>query len=67
MGCGASKNGGGGRDAANNEEGGTKAGTAAPGGRRQSVVKEVANIKVASGDAVKLTNLPRVIFIFGND
>ena len=60
MGCGASKGGG--------EKENEKAATgkdAGPGGRGKPVLKEVADIKVVSGEAVTLTDLPRVIFIFG--
>lgn len=60
MGCGASKGGGekGSGKAAAGKDGG-------PGGRRKSVLKEVVDIKAVSGEAVTLTNFPRVIFIFG--
>ena len=60
MGCGASKNSG----AAGGEAAGQPA---ASGARKQSIVAavEVPDIKVVSGEAVKLTAFPRVIFIFG--
>ena len=57
MGCGSSKGGG--------EKESEKAATGKGGGRRKSVLKEVADVKVVSGESVTLTDLPRVIFIFG--
>lgn len=56
MGCGASKGGG--------EKESVKAATGKDG-RRKSILKEVADIEVVSGEAITLTDLPRVIFIFG--
>ena len=65
MGCGASKNGGGNGEAANGKESGD-AGRPAPGARKQSIFKTIPEIKVETGEAVKLLPaLPRVIFIFG--
>ena len=58
MGCGASKGGGESEMAATGKDGG-------PDGRRKSVLKEIADIKVVSGEAITLTDFPRVIFIFG--
>ena len=59
MGCGASKSGGGEADKAKD---GNKA---AQDTRKQSIFEKIPEIKVTSGNAVKLTSLPRVIFIFG--
>lgn len=59
MGCGASKNGGGEVD---KKKGTVDQDTRA---RKQSILLEIPEIKVVSGEAVTLTSLPRVIFIFG--
>ena len=64
MGCGASKKSGAGEtDKAAKVGDGSKA---AKDTRKQSIFEKIPEIKVTSGDAVKLTaQLPRVIFIFG--
>ena len=65
MGCGASKKSGAGETDKAAKEDGSKAakGTVT---RKQSIFEKIPEIKVTSGDAVKLTaQLPRVIFIFG--
>lgn len=59
MGCGASK----GSDGVEKEE--ESKAPMAKGERRQSILKTIPEIKVTFGDTVKLTPLPRVIFIFG--
>ena len=62
MGCGASRSGAGDTDKAVKEDGSK----AAKDPRKQSIFEKIPEIKVTSGDAVKLTaQLPRVIFIFG--
>ena len=67
MGCGASKNGGaGGETAAGGKPGDPGREAAANRARKQSVIAaEIPDIKVVTGEAVKLTAFPRVIFIFG--
>ena len=62
MGCGASKSGAGEADKTTKDDNSR----AAKGTRKQSIFEYIPEIKVTSGDAVKLTEqLPRVIFIFG--
>ena len=62
MGCGASKSGAGETDKATKKDGGK----AAKDTRKQSIFEKIPEIKVTTGDTVKLTaQLPRVIFIFG--
>ena len=60
MGCGASKSGAGETDKAKEDNS-----KAAKDTRKQSIFEKIPEIKVSSGNAVKLTSLPRVIFIFG--
>ena len=61
MGCGASKSGGAGETEKEKEDGSK----ATKDARKQSIFVEIPEIKVISGNAVKLTSFPRVIFIFG--
>ena len=62
MGCGASKSGSGEREKAKED---TIRSKATKDEKKHSIFEEIPEIKVISGDAVKLTSLPRVIFIFG--
>ena len=64
MGCGASKSGGGGTGEA--PASGKDSSDPAQGAQKQTILQNIPEIKVVSGEAVKLTSqFPRVIFIFG--
>lgn len=66
MGCGASKSGADDSETGKTPKKDDQSSKAAKDKRKQSIFVKIPEIKVTSGDAVKLIDeLPRVIFIFG--